>query len=400
MRFWNGKETLWFGGMLLLAVFFGLVACATPPVERTNRYPLPLPAAVDFLAESLYPMAQRHWGLAEEAAPLVLLDPFYAPDTGEVLRISKRIERLLIAAADADIRVRRMTPQNLREADYVLNGRIMQNAYKVPETPEAAPYWRLRTLLVDLTDGTVVGRADAWVADPDLDVRPIPLHADSPVFFNHLPRKPRSGPEYVNGLHAAALLAEAETRYGKGDFTGALKRLRRIVAADTGPLMKAWSGMYSAHRQLGQTEAMVRAFDQLIAVSVERYSQLTIKFLFQVNSTEFWPDPELRRQYTLWLERLGRYFQDHPEVCLLIEGHCSRTGPETFNARLSLERALQIQRLLKPYFPEVTDRSRAVGRGFSETILGIGTDDARDLIDRRVAFEIIDCDTITQRRTP
>jgi hypothetical protein len=38
--------------------------------------------------------------------------------------------------------------------------------------------------------------------------------------------------------------------------------------------------------------------------------------------------------------------------------------------------------------------------GFSKTILGIGTDDARDLIDRRVAFEIIDCDTLNQRSEP
>jgi outer membrane protein OmpA-like peptidoglycan-associated protein len=81
-----------------------------------------------------------------------------------------------------------------------------------------------------------------------------------------------------------------------------------------------------------------------------------------------------------------------------LEGHCSRTGPETFNARLSLERALRIQRLLKPHFSEVASRSLAVGRGFSETILGIGTDDARDLIDRRVAFDIIDCDTLNRRK--
>jgi outer membrane protein OmpA-like peptidoglycan-associated protein len=400
MRFWHERRFRRIRGMTLLVAAFAGAACATRPVERSNRYPIPLPAAVDFLAESLYPAVQRRGGPAAEAVPQVVLDPFLAPETGEVLRVSRRIERRLIDAADSDLRVRRMTPASLREADYALNGRIVRSAYPVPGTPEAALHWRLRAQLVDLGNGAVVGRAGAWVSDRDLDVRPIPLHADSPVFFNNLPQGPRSGPEYVDGLQAAALLAEAEARYGEGDFAGALERLRRIVAADAGPLMKVWSGIYSAHRQLGHTEAMIRAFDRLIDVSVERYRQLTIKFLFQVNSTEFWADPELRRQYALWLERLGRHFRNHPDVCLLIEGHCSRTGPETFNARLSLERALRIRNLLKPHFPAVASRSRVVGRGFSETILGIGTDDARDLIDRRVAFEIIDCDTVTQRRTP
>lgn len=393
------RQRPWFFAVAAALLLGLLAACATAPPDRSNRYPIPLPAAVQFLAESLYPEVDRHWG-PSRAPPLVVIDPFYAPETGEVLQVSRRIDELLTAATGPEVRVRRMTSASLREADYALNGRIVQAEFPVPGREETATYWRLLAMVVDLTDGAVVARSDVWVADPDLDVRPIPLHADSPVFFNNLPRKPRSGPEYVDGLRAAALLAEAEERYGAGDYAGALERLQKIVAADAGPLMKAWSGIYSARHQLGQTGEMIRAFDRLVAVSVERYGVLTLKFLFQVNSTEFWPDPELRRQYDLWLERLGVYFREHPEPCLLIEGHCSRTGPETFNARLSLERALRVQRLLASHDPGIRSRSRAAGRGFSETILGIGTDDARDLIDRRVAFEIIDCDTLNQRSEP
>jgi len=393
------RRRLWFSApaaALLLGLF---AACATAPPDRSNRYPMPLPAAVGFLAESLYLEVDRHWG-PSISPPLMVIDPFYAPETGEVLRVGRRIDELLTTAAGPEVRVRRMTAANLREADYALNGQIVQAEFRVPGREETAPYWRLLAMVVDLKDGAVVARANVWVADRDLDVRPIAIHADSPVFFNNLPREPRSGPEYVDGLRAAALLAEAEERYGAGDYAGALERLQKIVAADTGPLMKAWSGIYSAHHQLGQTGEMIRAFDRLIAVSVERYGVLTLKFLFQVNSTEFWPDPELRRQYDLWLERLGIFFGERPEYCLLIEGHCSRTGPETFNARLSLDRALRVQRLLASHYPGIRSRTRAAGRGFSETILGIGTDDARDLIDRRVAFEIIDCDTLNQRSEP
>jgi len=393
------RRRTWFFAWAAAPLFGLLTACANLPANIGNRYPIPLPAAVRFLAESLYPEVDRRWR-PSISPPLVVIDPFYSPETGEVPRVSRRIDELLTAAAGPKVRVRRMNAANLREADYVLNGRIVQAEFRVPGREETAPYWRLLAMVVDLKDGAVVARANVWVSDRDLDVRPIPFHEDSPVFFNNLPREPRSGSEYVDGLRAAALLAEAEEKYGAGDYAGALERLRQIVAADTGPLMKAWSGMYSAHRRLGQTEAMIHAFDRLIAVSVERYGVLTLKLLFQVNSTEFWPDPELRRQYDLWLARLGRYFREHPEVCIRLEGHCSRTGPETFNARLSLERALRVSRLLASHYPGIRSRTRAVGRGFSETILGIGTDDARDLIDRRVAFEIIDCDTVNQRSEP
>lgn len=383
-------------GLAFLVVVL-LAACASDRLVRTNRYPLPLEAAVGFLADSLYPGIRDHAGARFEPIRVVL-DPFYGAETGQVLRVSRRIETLLLAAAGTNLSVGPMTPANVREADYALNGVIDRAEYRVADAASAEPYWRLRAVVVDLRDGAIAGQADAWVADRDLDVRPIAMHADSPVFFNNLSRKPRSGREYVDGLQAGALLAEAEVLYGRGDYAGAAALLRRIVASDAGPILKAWSGLYAAYRKLGDDAAMVEAFDRLVAVSVERYAVLTIKFLFQVNSTEFWPDPELRRQYAIWLERLGAYFREHPEPCLIIEGHCSRTGPETFNERLSLDRAQGIQRRLTPFFPAAESRTQAEGRGYSETILGTGTDDARDMIDRRVAFEIVDCDTLNPRR--
>lgn len=358
---------------------------------RSHPRPLPLDEAVAFLADALYPAIRDHRRFGFKPIR-VAIDPFHSSETGQVLRASREIDAALAAAAGPGLNVRPMTPENIRDADYAINGTIERADADAPEGAR----WRIRAMAVDLRDGGVVGEADVWVTDPDLDVRPIPIHADSPVFFDHLPRPPRSGPEYLEGLGAAALLAEAETLYGRGDYRGAAALLRQIVAADAGPILKAWSGLYASHRKLGNTEAMVEAFDRLVAASVERYAVLTIKFLFRVNATEFWPDAELRRQYALWLERIGLYFHRNPKPCLLIEGHSSRTGPETFNERLSLERALRIQKSLGPFFPDVAARTRAAGRGFSQTILGIGTDDARDLIDRRVVFEIIDCDTVTR----
>ena len=86
---------------------------------------------------------------------------------------------------------------------------------------------------------------------------------------------------------------------------------------------------------------------------------------------------------------MGKYFQESGH-CLQIVGHCSRSGTETYNRNLSLERAIRIQKLLKPWFPDVMIHTGTVGRGFSQTIKDTGTDDERDAIDRRVEFVITD----------
>ncbi|MFP4030797.1 MAG: hypothetical protein ACLFTV_04445 [Desulfococcaceae bacterium] len=214
---------------LLSSVF--LAACATAPERLSNRYPLPLPAAVRFLAKSLYPEAARPWRDGLDS-PLVIIDPFYLRETGEAPRVSRRVETLLMDAAGAGVRVRRMSPANLREADYALNGRMFQADYRVPGREETEPYWRIQATLVDLTDGKVAAEAEVWVADQELAVEPIAIHRDSPVFFHHLPRSARSGPEYVDGLRAAALWRRprknTERGITPGRWTGSAKSWRRM----------------------------------------------------------------------------------------------------------------------------------------------------------------------------
>jgi len=41
--------------------------------------------------------------------------------------------------------------------------------------------------------------------------------------------------------------------------------------------------------------------------------------------------------------------------------------------------------------PEITGRIQAVGMGFRENVIGTGTDDLRDALDRRVEFKVRPC---------
>ena len=74
-----------------------------------------------------------------------------------------------------------------------------------------------------------------------------------------------------------------------------------------------------------------------------------------------------------------------------MSGHTSRTGPEPLNERLSLMRAQYIKQRLDAGAPGVAKRTSAVGKGSRENISGLGTDDARDALDRRVEFKVMDC---------
>ena len=74
-----------------------------------------------------------------------------------------------------------------------------------------------------------------------------------------------------------------------------------------------------------------------------------------------------------------------------VVGHTSHTGSEPYNDRLSEQRAASIQRKLEIEAPPLAGRLKASGVGFRENLIGTGTDDARDALDRRVEFKISGC---------
>jgi outer membrane protein OmpA-like peptidoglycan-associated protein len=79
------------------------------------------------------------------------------------------------------------------------------------------------------------------------------------------------------------------------------------------------------------------------------------------------------------------------KACLNVVGHTSRTGSVPYNDRLSLQRAAYIKQRLEREAPQLAPRTRAAGMGFRENLVGTGTDDARDALDRRVEFKVIEC---------
>ncbi|MCY7386874.1 MAG: OmpA family protein, partial [Burkholderiales bacterium] len=94
--------------------------------------------------------------------------------------------------------------------------------------------------------------------------------------------------------------------------------------------------------------------------------------------------------YQMWLRVLAKEIALSKQ-CVSITGHSSRTGAEQVNDRLSLARASTIQRRLEASAPELVTRLQAIGVGFRENLIGTGTDDLRDALDRRVEFRVRNC---------
>ena len=94
--------------------------------------------------------------------------------------------------------------------------------------------------------------------------------------------------------------------------------------------------------------------------------------------------------YPIWIRQLARAIQTSGR-CLNVVGHTSRTGSEAVNDRLSLQRAETVKRLLEVEVRALNTKLRASGVGYRENIIGTGTDDERDAIDRRVEFKGVDC---------
>jgi outer membrane protein OmpA-like peptidoglycan-associated protein len=77
--------------------------------------------------------------------------------------------------------------------------------------------------------------------------------------------------------------------------------------------------------------------------------------------------------------------------CMSIVGHTSRSGPAPINDALSLKRAAYVQQRLASEKPELAARMRSEGMGFRQNIVGSGTDNSFDVLDRRVEFKIVPC---------
>jgi outer membrane protein OmpA-like peptidoglycan-associated protein len=196
-------------------------------------------------------------------------------------------------------------------------------------------------------------------------------------------------PVYFERVSTATVISEATAAYNSDRYADALSLYRNAETTASGEQLRVLNGIYLASWKLGRTAEAEDAFGRIVALGLAN-NNLGVKFLFNPNSTDFWSDQQVSGPYGFWLRQIAKHAAA-AKVCMNVIGHTSRTGTAQYNDRLSMRRATYIKQRLDKEAPELVKRTHPSGMGFRENLVGIGTDDARDALDRRVEFKLVDC---------
>jgi outer membrane protein OmpA-like peptidoglycan-associated protein len=332
---------------------------------------------------------------------VVVIDPMLDGVTGQQTVVSELMEQKVagrIQSRYAKFEIIPLSFSNLAKAQYVLTGSITRES---PGSGKAGKSTFLINLaLIDLKAASIMAQARARSRDDGVDINPTPFYRDSPVVTRDMivdgyirtsttTTGAAADAAYVQQLPLSALMTDAVRSYNEGRFKDALALYKQAAARSGGEQLRVLSGIYLCYWQLGQTSEAEQAFAKIVSLGLASNS-LNIKFLFTPDTTEFPADPQVSGAYPIWLRQVARQAAAS-HVCMTLVGHTSRTGTEAYNDRLSQQRSAAIKKRLETESAQLNGQLRSTGVGFRENIVGIGTDDFRDALDRRVEFRVTGC---------
>jgi hypothetical protein len=398
----------WRRAMFAFGLAVLLAGCAAPPPSG----PLPFDEAVAQATDGLVRQTRNMPGLVEVAGAAgtggrsgVLLDPMIEAGSGQQTIATQRLRDRVTAqlAAKESVQLMPFQPENLDKARYLLTGTMTRLAIDPPGGP-----MRIDLALTELASGTVVAQSSAITRDDGLDYTPLRFFQDTPVPVNDRVAEgyartssaapgQKADPYYLEHLAVAPLIEAATAAYNAGRYEDALANYSAAAGNSVvGEQLRVLSGIYLSLGRLGRTAEAERAFGRLVAYGIA-HQQLGAKFLFSPGGTTFWPEQKISGVYPMWLREIARA-SVAAKVCMDIIGHTSRTGPETYNDALSMQRARYIQQRLISEAAVLRTRTTASGKGFHQNLVGSGTDDSIDALDRRVEFRIVDCGALRAAR--
>lgn len=400
-----------------IALFALLAGCQTPaplPERPTAQVaPISFEKAIDFAVDDLLIQAQR---LPEfqPAAPgigsvlrkdtpaakiRIVVDNAVDGSSGQQTVATRALDARLLGGVTARFPAFAVSP--ISAGDVALARFLLTTAVTVlDQSKDKGGNYRISLSLTDSRNGIVVAQAAAQATADTVDITPTAFYRDSPSLVKDRTvegqiRTAQSPPGtaadgvYMANLSVVSLIAEGSRLYEAAQYAEALAVYEAAAARPDGKHLRVYNGLYLCNIQLGRADGAEQAFGRLVLLGLATNS-LSVKFLFRPGSTDFWPDPKINGPYPMWLRVVARE-GIAAKSCMTIIGHSSNTGSEATNDRLSLARAASIQKRLEVAAPEMSGRLQSSGLGFRENLIGTGTDDARDALDRRVEFRVRGC---------
>lgn len=394
-------------GLLLLVVAGALAAVlsgcvATTPKATSSSVELPFEEAVAQATDGLVAQTQKLPAfLARVESKLgkrgIVLDPMLDAASGQQTNATQLLERRVterMASKFENIEILPFQTANLGRAQYLLTGTMTRHRGGSPTALQ------INLALTELKSAQVVAQASAVARDEALDHTPLRVYQDSPVLVKDkviegyvatsatAPGK-QADAYYFERVAVATVINDANTLYNAERYQESLARYREAGGLVGGDQLRTLNGIYLANAKLGRAAEAETAFGNIVAYGL-KYNQLDVKFLFNPGSTTFWSDPRVSGAYGMWLRQIAKE-AGNARVCMKVVGHTSRTGSEQINDVLSLQRATFIQQRLASESATVAGRVKPTGMGFRENIVGSGSDNAVDALDRRVEFKVEPC---------
>ncbi|MET0542467.1 MAG: OmpA family protein [Variovorax sp.] len=390
---------------LLAAAFVaGLAGCASapPPTLPTPKVELPFEQAVAEATDGLVLQMQKQAGAVASAQSGtrrgLMLDPMIdagsAQQTGATLLLQEKVLARM-NALDGSVEVLPFQAANLTRARYLLTGTMTR---LTPNQPQST--LQIDLALTELSNGVVAAQDSALARDEGLNHTPLPYYRDIPVpardlmiesYVRTTATQPgqRADPYYLERIAVAPLIQHATSLYNAKRYQDALVQYNAAGELAPGEQLRVLNGIYLTSSKLGRTAESEQAFGKIVAYGIAN-KQLGVKFLFNPGGTVFWSEPKVSGPYAMWLREIAKASAG-AKVCMDIVGHTSRTGPVALNDELSLQRARYVRQKLVSKSVVLKARTTPTGVGFRENIIGSGTDDAADALDRRVEFKIVSC---------
>ena len=375
---------------------------APPPVVTNDTSERSFEEAVNVATDALVAQLQRAPAASAkpDAKRAVVIDPMIDSSSGQQTAATQALEQRVaerLAGGAVPLEVMPFLIANVSKAQYLLTGTMT----RTPSTQAGAPHvFQINLALTDLQSGTVVAQASSRARDEGVDTNPTRYYRDSPIVVKDkvvdgyiatsqaAPGSP-ADPVYFERVATASTIAEATVAYNNESYQDALALYQSAAAKPGGEQLRVLNGVYLASWKLRRTSEAEEAFGKVVAFGLSN-NNLGVKFLFNPGTTNFWSDAQISGPYGFWLRQIARQ-ASAAKVCMNVVGHTSLTGSAPYNDRLSLQRAAYIKQRLDREAPELGPRTKASGMGFRENLVGTGTDDARDALDRRVEFKITGC---------
>ena len=403
---------------------FGVVAlagCAAPDSAKTPETrvepapaatPAPAPAAAapivavpfaDAVARAGERLLQDAQGALGSGPRELVIDPLIDASTGQqtngTVAMGAQLAGLITRRVPA-WNVQPLTRASLASRPLLLIGTLTAINSKNAKDDNADAF-RVCLALTDLKTGKLVAkRADRATlatvdAEPTALFRESPTWALDPTALAYIKSCQGSAagdpiaPGYLQRLPAAAVINEATLAFADNKPAEAYRLYKEAGKVADADDLRVLNGLYTTSWKTGRKKEAADVFGKIVGIGLEN-KRLPIKMFFNPGTTTLLQSADLQAQYAVWLQQVATQVGAH-ESCLKVVGHTSRTGDAAANELLSQKRAAVIKASLERQNKKLASRISADGVGSREIIVGLGTDDLRDALDRRVEFRSVDC---------